>query len=383
MAQDTTPAPSAPPARPSTAEPSDADLKSLIFGGAKPTAKPAAAAPVADPDEDDATPLDQAEPAAARDDEFADDDEPAPAPRAAAPAPAGEVPAEAPPEPAAPSADALPDPVADPETPALDEETSALRGQLPPEAQTVFDQAIRKQAESVVKLRTEVETLSQRAASAEAALQEARSAPAPAAVPTAADPLADVDDEAGLDQRLQQARALRRWALQHRDGGIVKDGEKEIEITPEKAGEILADADELLTEHGPRRRQFLQARAQYDAHAVSAYPWLKHAAGPGARAVEQTLKQYPALRSIFPGAKLAVADMLMGAHLRQQQQAKGAKPAAATPPPKAPASPSAGGARPPWVAGAVKASGDAQRKLEQTGDDPSNAALRGLLVPRG
>jgi hypothetical protein len=356
---------SAQPAAPQ-AEPSNDDLRNILSAGA----------PVADDDADPVLDQDDPEPAADAD---ADPDFDGPAAKAPA---ADAADADADPDAdQAPAADAA-KPDADPDD-ALDDEIAEARAEFTPAQQKAFDRALRKKSARVIQLRTELEAAAQRASAAEAALEEARTAaPAATQAPSAEDPLADVESETSLDAKLAESRRLRRWCLAHRDGGMVGEGDKAIEVSAEKAAALLAEAEEIIEEHAPKRREFLKNRAQFDQAAQAAYPFLKNAASPGARVVEATLKNYPGLKRIFPGARLAVADMLMGAHYRQQQAQKAAKPAAAgTKAPVAPSSP-AGASRPPRVNGAVKASGEAQRALATTGDDPDNAALKSIIARR-
>lgn len=387
-------------------EPSDAELKSIIFNGSKSRVSKAKVE-----DTDDNEPLDQDDAAESADadlsedgdeDQSGDDDNGSATKRRTQPA-ASESDATADADATADdtkdsdddqgeadSQTAADETATDPDE-ALDDEIAEARAEFTPAQQKVFDRALRKKTQRVIKLRTEIEALSQRATQAEAALDEARnSAPAASVAPTAQDPLADVHDEAALDQRMAQARKLRRWCIQNRDGGVIKEGDREIEVPAERAAELLEQAEETLETHAPKRRAFLGAKVQMDRQAEVFYPWLKNRTAQATRAVESTLKQFPQLAALLPGAKLAVADMLMGAHLRQAQSAKAKDGAGAAggsaatdrkAPPKAPATP-AGGARPPRVNGAFKANGDAQRKLDQTGDDPDNAALRGLIARR-
>lgn len=275
------------------------------------------------------------------------------------------------------------------EAPAEDEsedaETKAIRSKFTAEQQKLFDRAILKKTKRIMELRQADTEKAQRLQELEAAVTEMQAAAPVAAKPTADNPLADIESEAALEASLSEARATRRWARAHPQGGVLKHGEKEIEVSAEQAADMLAGAEEVIEEHAPARRTFLQARTQIERQAETAYPWLKQKTSQGYLAVENTLKRYPQLKAILPGARLAIADMLVGAQQRT------AKPGAATKPsptsgaaardkltPKAPATP-AGGARPPKVSGLTKAHGAASKALVETGDDPDNAALRTIL----
>jgi hypothetical protein len=279
---------------------------------------------------------------------------------------------------------------------ALDEEGRKARASFTPAQQRIFDRELAKVKR---KDREARETLEQSMQERERELTtlreqlEAAQAAAPAApvAATAEQPLAGVDDEAALEQRLDQARALRRWALRHPQGGVILDDKgNEIEISEDRAASMLAESEDILEKHGPKRREFLQARAAAKQQEVTIYPWLKDPKSPGTVLIEGALKRHPVLRELFPDARLLLADMLVGQAVRQQAQAKNGQkgngtaaplPAKAAPKTtaKAPASP-AGGTRPPKVAAAPKRRQQAEHSLVETGEDPDNAALGALLA---
>jgi hypothetical protein len=351
------------------AEPSVADLGRIIGrqpAAAAPAKKPVAAKPAPAPeitdddldDDDDPTALDPAAPAAGEDDPAAPaaDDPAAPAAEddpAAAPAPAA---------------------AAEPEDLELDAEDQAARKGFTPAQQGRFDKAIRKQ-------RTKVTTLEGQLAERDQALEALAAAPAVAAVPTAEDPLADVEDDATLATRLQQSRNLWKWARLHPQGGTLKDASnRDVEITPERALEIQVEEEELQQLHGPRRAQFIKDRSTQEASAIQAHPWLKNKSSQGAVEIEAMLRRNPGLRSV-PGIKLILADHL--AH-RGTRRAKPATPAAAKAAavPVAPATPAGRGNPPPRVGGAAKLTTTALKTVAETGRDPGNAALGALIGKR-
>lgn len=364
------------------AEPTLADLGKLINSKplpaarpAKAAAKPKAAAPAAkdpefDPEFDDPEENpDPAAPAAGDDDNPAAEEPAAHDPAAAA----AEDPAA---DPAAPAAD---DDNADPDAPAapegLDAEDKATRQKLTPDQQKSFDKAVQKRARQNAELKAQL-------AERDQALEQLAAAHAVAAVPTADNPLADVEDETTLASRLANSRALYRWARLHPAGGTLKDASgNDIEITAERALEIQVQEEELLNDHAPRRAQFLKDRTAQEAAAVQAHPWLKNKNSQGAVEIEATLRRNPGLRSV-PGIKLILADSLAGRAARLTK-AKAGTPAAkaAAVVPLAPATP-AGRNPPPRVAGAVKQAAAALKTVLETGKDPGNAALGALIRKR-
>lgn len=282
------------------------------------------------------------------------------------------------------------EPEADDPAAVLDEEGRKARASFSPAQQRIFDRELAKVKRKDREARETLERTMQERDSELVTLREQletarQAAPAAPVIATAEQPLAGVDDEAVLEQRLDQARALRRWALRHPQGGVIEkpDG-KEEEISEERAAEMLAWSEDLLEKHGPARREFLRTRAQARQQEVTIYPWLKDPKSPGTVLVEGALKRHPILRELFPDARLLIADMLVGQAVRQQQAQKAAAPAGKTAtapkaPPKAPASP-AGGTRPPKVAAAPKKRAQAEHALVETGEDPDNAALGALLA---
>ena len=267
----------------------------------------------------------------------------------------------------------------------LDEDSKKARAKLSPEQQKLFDKAVSKKTRRIIELRTETESLKTTLAQRETELEEARNAqPAAVVVPTAENPLAGINDAATLDAKVTSMRALRSWARRNPQGGVIKDQDgKEIEITPERAAEMLDEAENVIEEAEPRRK-FLQTRAAAQVEAVKAYPWLKDKRAPGTVVIEDIKRRRPGLMEMFPDVDIALADMLVGAHMRQQGQAKGAAPKA-TPDkktaPKAPSTPG-GGARPPKVSAAAKTATGATAVLEKTGEDPGNATLSSLLFKK-
>lgn len=354
-------------------EASDAELANLIAPKpAKPAAARKPAAPAAeeeDPDladEGDDLP-DDPDPTGAEGDED-------PAGEQAEPAAEGEQAEEGSEDPA--EGEEGEEPADEQEQPApegLDAEDQAARKGFTPEQQKRFDKALFKQRE---KARQQIETL-------QAELEEARANPPPPLTPTQDNPLADVTSETDLDKRLAEQRNLRRWALTHPQGGTIKgEGGKDIEITAERVAEIVADTDEMLRDHIPARRKAIQENAQLERQAEADYPWLRQKNTSGTVAVNAMLARYGHMRlRDIPGIRGSLADLYIGQvtrEMRKAQEAAAKGKGGNGAPPKAPPTP--GGHRPPpKVAAPIKKVAQTSRKLEDTGADPDNAALAGLI----
>jgi hypothetical protein len=270
----------------------------------------------------------------------------------------------------------------DPDT-ELDEATKAARAKFTPEQQKLFDKAVSKKTRRIIELRTEAQTLKQTLEQRDTELEEARNAqPVASLAPTADNPLSGINDETALGAKVASMRALRSWARRNPQGGVLKNGDKEIEISAERAAEMLDEAESVIEAAEPRRK-FLQARATAHVEAVKAYPWLKDKRSPATVVVQDIMRRRPQLTELFPDVEIALADMIVGAHQRNSQaQTKGAATKAAPDKtktaPKAPSTP-AGGARPPKVSTTAKAATGATQVLEKTGEDPGNATLSSLL----
>lgn len=351
---DSVPAPAAP-----AAEPTLVDLASLISpsSAAKaPAANPRPAAPAAPASVDEDPSL-----------ENLDDDTTTLSPEAAQPeepaAAAPEAPAEETPAPEETPAE-LPPPEG------MDEEDLATRRAFTPEQQKAFDKAVQKKHAKAKAALEQVQAL-------QAELEQARATPPAPAVPTPDNPLADVTDERELDKRLDTAKARKRWAMLHPQGGTVLIDGQETEVSQEQAAAMLLEATDFLEDHGPKRREYLRQNHALEAAALQDYPWLKSPNNAGTVAVNAMLSQFGGTRlRDIPGIKGALADLFMGQIIRQQGKQPAAK--AAVPPAKAPATP-AGHRPPPKTATAHKQAAVAEKTLVTTGTDPGNAALSALI----
>lgn len=149
--------------------------------------------------------------------------------------------------------------------------------------------------------------------------------------PTAGNPLADITDEGALEQRLQRAVALKRWAIENPQGGSIRkpDGE-EVAISEEQVRGMLADAEEEIAIHIPKRAQWLRdARAQEQV-AREVYPSLFAEGSEDAVRARSILKAWPELTR-FPDYKMVIGDYLAGVRAREERAANAAKEKAKAP----------------------------------------------------
>lgn len=174
------------------------------------------------------------------------------------------------------------------------------------------------------------------------------------------DVLEAIDDPAQLAAQRSRWTKLHEWAIRHEHADIatLPDGNGGTqEFDREQVSALKAQTFSLLNEAAPKREQFLQTRAQVDAYATQAYPWLANTkAGDGAT-VAKLLSDLPVLRTL-PGGKLLASDAFIGGVFRAhgitvskeliERLAKEAKasapragqPARASTPVRAPAAPS-------------------------------------------
>jgi hypothetical protein len=192
-----------------------------------------------------------------------------------------------------------------------------------------IDKLVAKQRESeerATAVTAELEQLKAAKADLEAQLNQTTR---PVLSPTADSPLADVDSEDTLEQRIQNAQAVRRWALQNSDGTTVKkpDGSEQF-VSGEEVKDYLIKADDILTVHAPARRQWISQRQPAVEAAKNIFPDIFKAGSEMNKAYAATIKQAPELLRI-PQHEYWVGLALYGEQaLMASQKAKEAKVAA-------------------------------------------------------
>ena len=189
-----------------------------------------------------------------------------------------------------------------------------------------IDKLVAKQRESEEKAQAasaELEQLRTAKADLEAQLNQTSR---PVLTPSADNPLADVDSGEALQQRIQNAQAVRRWALQNTDGTTIKqpDGsEKFIEAAEVK--DYLVKADDILTIHVPARKEWLAQREPAVQAAKSMFPDIFKEGSALNQAYKATIKQAPDLLKI-PQHEYWIGLALYGEQaLMAKQQTEAAK----------------------------------------------------------
>jgi hypothetical protein len=189
-----------------------------------------------------------------------------------------------------------------------------------------IDKLVAKQREAEEKAQaatSELEQLKTAKADLEAQLNQTSR---PVLSPTADNPLADVDSGEALQQRIQNAQAVRRWALQNTDGATIKqpDGSEKY-IEPAEVKDYLVKADDILTIHVPARKEWLAQREPAVQAAKSVFPDLFKEGSQLNQAYKATIKSAPDLLKI-PQHEYWVGLALYGEQaLMQKQQAEAAK----------------------------------------------------------
>jgi hypothetical protein len=189
-----------------------------------------------------------------------------------------------------------------------------------------IDKLVAKQREAEEKAQaatSELEQLRTAKADLEAQLNQTSR---PVLSPTADNPLADVDSGEALQQRIQNAQAVRRWALQNTDGATIKqpDGSEKY-IEPAEVKDYLVKADDILTIHVPARKEWLAQREPAVQAAKSMFPDIFKEGSQLNQAYKATIKQAPDLLKI-PQHEYWVGLALYGEQaLMQKQQAEAAK----------------------------------------------------------
>ncbi|MEI6035704.1 MAG: hypothetical protein WCS65_15675 [Verrucomicrobiae bacterium] len=186
----------------------------------------------------------------------------------------------------------------------------------------------------------EVELEKARAEAAE--LREAGGRPSVVAAPSAANPLSDVSDPGELASRVNNAVVVKRWCIENPDGGTVKDKDGgEVEFESAQVRKMLADAEEIITVHAPRRERFLVENEQHGKVAREVYPDMFKRGTEMEKAFQNLVKAWPEVTR-FPDYHLVLGDYLAGFNARGGKKAAAAekpamvtkKPAIAPPVPK-------------------------------------------------
>lgn len=211
-------------------------------------------------------------------------------------------------------------------------------------------------------VKTENETLKAKLAEAQAGRIQIQ--------PTPDSPLADVWKEDDVHARMQKAQEIKTWAMKHMHKGATvkaKDGTERF-IEPEEVAEYLASADAVLTNHGPRRLQFLGAKKQMEQEAKTVYPALFNSSTQEYQQALEALKQFPWLLQ-SPNYALILGDALRGQKMRLDEAQKKSKPATPKLPAATAKAPPATTKQPVKVPLQKKDQSEKMKKLVDSGGD--------------
>lgn len=201
------------------------------------------------------------------------------------------------------------------------------------------------------------------------------------AAPTPGNPLAGVVSLEDLNQRAAAAKAVRSWCVENIEGGSYQDAKGEIvELSAAEVARRKAYADELLAEHIPARKNWIERRQQAAAEARRVYPTLYQDGKQMAAARQSLLQSIPGLAD-DPDADIFIGDAVVGAMVRAGRlkvfKPGSEKPAAAAQQPTPRSAPKPTAATEPR-AGKVKAA--AAVKLEEAAARGDSRALAEALA---
>lgn len=156
-------------------------------------------------------------------------------------------------------------------------------------AQTKLDDALSKatatddpKTQSKLERRIQELVNERNQAEAEVARLKARAPSLPAPVPTPDNPLAHIEDPESFLKEEKTVRDVKKWAQRQLDRDDIDQGVKDGDKTYSKQDlkTIVRNAEEMLEEHLPARRKFLEQRHGFIQRATEAFPWMKDQASP-------------------------------------------------------------------------------------------------------
>jgi hypothetical protein len=143
-------------------------------------------------------------------------------------------------------------------------------------------------------------------------------------VRTAEDPLGDIVSYEALEKKFLDAQQAKTWALQNLDGGSVlvnaETGETR-ELSGQEVKYLLAHSDDLLTRMIPKRKQYLDARVDFDRQADTYYADYRKPDSELSRTLNTWVQMFPEMTR-FPDFRLIVADALVGQKIRMGRLAQ-------------------------------------------------------------
>ena len=144
--------------------------------------------------------------------------------------------------------------------------------------------------------------------------------------------LEDVATMQDLEKIRQEALSAKKWAMSHIGKEFVEEGEKE--YSGDEIREVLAHADEYLTEKIPARASFLQQRGTWTEDAVTTFPWLLQREEESSSASDLRLlygqiandPKYSALLAALPNKEFVTATLVKGIEAVKAEQKGKPKP---------------------------------------------------------
>jgi hypothetical protein len=125
-----------------------------------------------------------------------------------------------------------------------------------------------------------------------------------------------VTDFEGLARMQREAKALRQWCRDNRDGCIANEGaENERTITPKEVADWLDGAEDMLQEFIPRKAADIESTQQLDSMAVKVYPEIFDRKSEDYGVVRALFQSLPGLATV-PARNLITGDYLLGARIR-------------------------------------------------------------------
>jgi hypothetical protein len=165
-----------------------------------------------------------------------------------------------------------------------------------------FDKRVGKLTRQKSQLKERVEELETELSTTKSELEKTQKI---TLTPTPADPLADVDDVRTLNERVNQAKAMRAWCRRNSDGITLEDGR---EVTRDMVANWLDTYDNVI-ESAPTREKYLTEKSEWDNFARQAYPHVFDTKTPEYQASREMLRLVPEL------ARRADVNVLLGRYI--------------------------------------------------------------------
>ncbi len=189
-----------------------------------------------------------------------------------------------------------------------EQEPKEGRKEWPPEFKARIDKLTRQKSQE----RTTREAAEAKVAEYEQRLAQLESAPPVTVAPSAADPLADVQDLNTLAQKVQGARITKKWCRQHPDGVTINEGtEQERVISPEEIAGFLSEAEDVIEEHAPRKAHQLQLKEQNEQIAREKFKPLFDRGSEDYQVAQVAMREIPGLAT-HPARELFIGYYLKG-----------------------------------------------------------------------